>query len=213
MILTEGGSAFTPCPAGSYLARCVSIVDMGTQEYIWEGKVKRPLKVLLAWEILDDEARKDDGTPFILSKRFSQSLHENGELRKALASWRGRDFTAVELKGFDLSSVLGKDAFLSVIHEEKKGRTYANIAAVMKVPKGMVCPEGCGNEPLQQWDMAKPDWAVFATLSPRTVEQIEASPEFKLLKLPSGRIPLKPTAPAPTHTPPDDEYDPDEVAF
>jgi hypothetical protein len=191
----------------------VSIIDMGTQQITFEGNVKHQHKVQLTFEILDDETRKDDGSPFTLSKRYTVSLYERADLRKALVSWRGKDFTAAELISFDLTTVLGKDAFLSVIHEEKKGRTYANITAVMRPPKGMTCPEGCGNEPLQHWDMAKPDWAVFATLSPRTVEQIESSPEFKLLKVPTGRIPLKPTAPAPTHTPLDDEYDPDEVAF
>jgi hypothetical protein len=197
MILTDtGGAAFTPCPAGSYLARCVQLIDMGTQTSTFEGEVKRARKVLAAWEILDDECRRDDGQPFILSKRFTQSLHEKSALRKTLASWRGRDFTPSELRGFDLATVLGKDAFLSVIHTEKDGKTYANIAAVMKPPKGMTCPEGCGNEPLQHWDMTAPDWAVFAVLPPRLVEQIESSPEFQALKLPSGPIALN----APTQT-------------
>lgn len=188
MILTDtGGAAFTPCPAGSYLARCVQLIDLGTQTRNFEGETKKARKVLIAWEILDDdECRRDDGQPFILSKRFTQSLHEKAALRKTLASWRGRDFTPVELKGFDLGTVLGKDAFLSVIHADKDGKTFANIAAVMKPPKGMTCPEGCGNEPLQQWDMAAPDWAVFATLPPRLVEQIEASPEFKALTPPKS---------------------------
>lgn len=211
MILTDtGGAAFTPCPAGSYLARCVQLIDLGTQTSNFEGQTKRSRKVLIAWEILDDECRRDDGQPFILSKRFTQSLHEKAALRKTLASWRGRDFTPVELKGFDLGTVLGKDAFLSVIHTDKEGKTFANIAAVMRPPKGMTCPEGCGNEPLQQWDMNEPDWAVFATLPPRLVEQIETSPEYQTLTPPAGRIPLKqaaavrppapPAPPAPTRT-------------
>jgi hypothetical protein len=69
----------------------------------------------------------------------------------------------------------------------------------MKPPKGMTCPEGCGNEPLVQWDMAAPDWAVFATLPPRLIEQIEVSPEFHTLTPPAGRIALK--QPATVHTP------------
>jgi hypothetical protein len=202
MILTDtGGSAFTPCPAGSYLARCVQLIDLGTQTSNFEGEVKRARKVLVAWEILDDECRKDDGSPFILSKRFTQSLHEKAALRKMLEAWRNRTFSPVELKGFDLGTVLGKDAFLSVIHTDKEGKTFANIAAVMKPPKGMTAPEGTGNEPLVQWDMAAPDWAVFAALTPRLVEQIESSPEFKSLTPPAGRIAVHTPAPTRTHTP------------
>jgi hypothetical protein len=194
MIVTDtGGAAFTPCPAGSYLARCVSLIDLGTQTSTYEGETKRARKVLVAWEILDDETRKDDGTPFVLSKRYTQSLHEKAALRKTLASWRGRDFTPVELKGFDLAGVLGKDAFLSVIHTDKDGKTFANIAAVMKPPKGMTRPDGTATEPLQQWDMAAPDWQVFAVLTPRLIEQIESSPEFKLLTVPKS---IKLAAPA-----------------
>ena len=197
MIVTDsGGAAFTPCPAGSYLARCVSLIDLGTQQSTYEGEIKRARKVLVAWEILDDETRKDDGSPFVLSKRFTQSLHEKAALRKTLASWRGRDFTTVELKGFDLAGVLGKDAFLSVIHTDKDGKTFANIAAVMKPPKGMTRPDGTATEPLQQWDMAAPDWQVFAVLTPRLVEQIESSPEFKLLSVPKSIKLAAPGAPA-----------------
>ena len=199
MILTDtGGAAFNPCPAGSYLARCTQLIDLGTQTTTYEGETKKTRKVLVAWEVLDDECRRDDGQPFVLSKRFTQSLHEKAALRKTLASWRGRDFTPTELKGFDLGAVLGKDAFLSVIHTDKDGKTFANIAAVMKPPKGMICPEGCGNEPLQHWDMAAPEWAIFATLAPRLVEQIEAFPEFKALTPPKGRIALPPPTSAST---------------
>ncbi len=204
MILTDtGGTTYAPCPAGSYLARCVQLIDMGTQQSTFENKPKSARKALISWEILDDDVRRDDGQPYVVSKRFTQSLHEKAALRKTLAAWRGRDFTAQELAGFDLAALLGKDAFLSIIHADKDGKTYANIAGVMRPPKGMVCPVGCGIEPLIHWDMAAPDWAVFATLSPRLVQQIEASPEFAALTPPRSvsltprSAPAAPAAPAP----------------
>jgi hypothetical protein len=196
MILTDsGGTAFTPCPAGSYLARCIQLIDLGTQESTYEGETKRARKVLVAWEVLDDECRRDDGAPFILSKRFTQSLHEKAALRKTLASWRGRDFTPVELRGFDLKAVLGQNAFLSVIHTDKDGKTFANIAGCMKPPKGMTAPLP-GSEPLAHWSMAEPDWAVFAALPSRLQDHISASPEFKLLNPPKSVTLPTPTAPA-----------------
>lgn len=199
MIVSENTTAtFTPCPAGSYLARCVQLIDLGTQASNFEGQEKRARKVLVAWEVLDDECRRDDGQPFVLSKRFTLSLHEKAALRKTLASWRGRDFTPLELKGFDLATVLGKDAFLSVIHTEKDGKTFANIAAVMKPPKGMTAAPG--TEPLIHFDLTAPDWKVFTDLSPRLAEQIAASPEFQALKPPQGGsapAPAQPLAPPP----------------
>lgn len=216
MIVSEatGGSTFTPCPAGSYLARCVRLVDMGTQKTEYQGEVKTARKVLLAFEVLDDEARRDDGEPFVLSKRYTLSLHEKAALRKDLASWRGRDFTPEELKGFDLKTILGKDCFLSVVEATKGDRIYSNIASIMRPPKGMTAPEGTGNEPLLYWDMsaANPDWQALQQLHPKLIEQIEQSPEYQRLTPPKRvSMPARPAAPArapaPTEPPQDSGFD------
>lgn len=198
MILTDsGGTTYAPCPAGSYLARCVQLIDLGTQQSTFEGKPKSARKVLISWEILDDDVRRDDGQPYVMSKRFTASVHEKAALRKMAEAWRNRTLTPQELAGFNLAALLGKDAFLSVIHADKDGKTYANIAAVMKPPKGMVCPVGCGTEPLMHWDMAAPDWSVFAGLSSRLQEQIATSPEFAALTPPrSVSLTPRPAAPA-----------------
>lgn len=190
MIISEntGGAAFTPCPAGTYLARCVRLIDLGRQTTDYQGETKTAHKVLMGFEILDASVRRDDGEPFVVSKRFTASLHEKAALRKTLASWRGKDFTPDELKAFDLGSVLGKTCFISLVDSAKDGRTYTNIAAVMAAPKGVTPPEGTCNEPLVHWDMAKPDWVAFSFLPARVVEQIEASPEFKALTPPAGRV-------------------------
>lgn len=200
MIVSEnaGGSTFTPCPPGSYLARCVRLVDLGTQQTEYQGESKSAHKVLLAFEVLDTETRRDDGEPFVLSKRYTLSLHEKAALRKELASWRGRDFTPEELKGFDLRNILGKECFISVVESTKGDRTYSNIASIMKPPKGMRPPEGTCNEPLVYWDMSAdaPDWAGLNMLHPKLIEQVEASPEFKRLK-PPKRVQVSARAPAP----------------
>lgn len=199
MIVSEnaGGSTFTPCPPGSYLARCVRLVDMGTQQTEYQGETKSARKVLLAFEVLDADTRRDDGEPFVLSKRYTLSLHEKAALRKELASWRGRDFTPEELKGFDLRNILGKDCFVSVVGSTKGDRTFSNIASIMKPPKGMHPPEGTCNEPLLYWDMSAdaPDWMAFHQLHPKLIEQVEASPEFKRLT-PPKRVPMPARAPA-----------------
>lgn len=212
MIVTDtGGSAFTPCPAGSYLARCVRIVDMGSQTTDYQGERKTARKVLLGFEVLDDETRRDDGEPFVLSKRYTLSLHEKAALRKDLASWRGRDFTAEELRGFDLKNVLNAPAFISVVEVTKDGKVFSNIASIMKVPKGMSASPA--TEPTMMWDMAAPDWSVFPTLPKRIIAQIEASPEFKALKPPAGRIPLHQPAPPADSGFDDLPNDLDDVAF
>jgi hypothetical protein len=93
---------------------------------------------------------------------------------------------------------LGKTCLIALVDSTKDGKTYSNIAAIMALPKGTTPPEGTCNELTMHWDMAAPDWAVFAALPARLVEQIEASPEFKALTPPTGRI----AAPSPMQAPP-----------
>lgn len=201
MIVSENaGPAYTPCPAGSYLARCVRLIDLGTQTTDYQGETKIAHKVLISWEIMDAETRREDGSPYVVSKRYTASLHPKAGLRKELASWRGRDFTPEELKAFNLANLLGKDCFISLVDAVKDGKTYTNIASIMKAPKGMTAPEGTANESLVHWDMANPDWTAFAQLGNRLQQQIEASPEFKALT-PPARIPLPARSEAPASRP------------
>jgi hypothetical protein len=178
MILTETSSAnFTPCPAGTFLARCCQIIDMGTQQVEYQGEAKPAHKVLIRFEILDRDTYTDSGGAYTVSKRYTASLHEKAALRRDLETWRGAKFTDAELQRFDLAGVLGKTCLLSVVHETKGDRTFANIAGVMKAPKGMTGSEP--SEPLVHFDLAAPDWQVFDRLGDKLKAQIAASPEFK----------------------------------
>lgn len=191
LTITESGSGnFSPCPPGTYPARCILVADLGTQESDYQGETKHSHKVLLSFEICDDETRRDDGGAFILSKRYTASLHEKAGLRKDLASWRGRDFTPEELAGFNVSNILGKPCLVSVTHVTKADRTFANIASIMNLPKGMTCPPNIA-EPLS-FDLSDPDPEAFDKLPQRVQDQIKAAPEYKtanyksVLSVPSG---------------------------
>ena len=199
-IAETGTTDYTPAPAGTFTARCASVIDLGTQTSVWEGEEKRAHKVMLSFEITDSDTRRNDGTPFLVSKRFTASLHIKAGLRKFLESWRGRPFTPEELRGFDLKNVRGLDCLVGVIHETKGDKTYANLGSVMKLPKGM--PAGAGEITPAVFDLAAPDWAVFAGLGSRLQDQIAESPEYIAIKNKpavisvGGPAPARPTEPA-----------------
>jgi len=69
-----------------------------------------------------------------VSKNFTVTLAEKSTLRKDLQTWRGKDFTADELRGFELKNVLGQWAMISVVETENNGNTYTNIANINPVP-------------------------------------------------------------------------------
>jgi hypothetical protein len=128
------GTKFAPAPAGTHAAVCCDVRDLGILETTWQGETKRQHKILVSWQI--DEVR-DDGKPFLVSRRYTLSLHEKAGLRKDLESWRGRAFTEAELHQFDVETIIGKCCLLNVVHKQSGGDTYANVGGVMALPRGM----------------------------------------------------------------------------
>lgn len=146
LIATEGESKPKQLPpAGTHVARCYSVVDLGTQTLEYMGSTKELRKVRVTWELPDELAVFDEEKgeqPFVLSREYTLSLYEKANLRHDLESWRGKQFTAQELAGFDIFTLIGAPCLLSVIHKTSdKGKTFANVTTVSKLPKGMNCPE------------------------------------------------------------------------
>jgi hypothetical protein len=138
-------SNLPPIEPGVYIATCYGLIDLGTHQNERFNKTAR--KVLIQWEIPDSrmDIERDGESlnlPRAISERYTLSLSEKANLRKALESWRGRRFTAEELKGFDLKNVLGKPCQIQVINESSKDgtRTYAKVGAIMALPKGTTAP-------------------------------------------------------------------------
>jgi hypothetical protein len=157
-----GGTTYEPVPAGTYIARCFSMVHIGTVMETFQGESKLQNKVRLTWELplelkVFNEERGEQ--PYTLGKEFTLSLNEKATLRKFLESWRGKAFTEDEAKSFDISVLLGKPCMLNVIHKvsQKNGKTYAEIASVSPMMKGMNCPDQIsdtfifGYDPYEQW--------------------------------------------------------------
>lgn len=150
-----GGSDFEPLPAGTHVARCVSVVDLGIQETPRGPKEK----VYLGFEVAgvrvewEKDGQKFSGPAFIGST-YNNTINERAILGQHLTSWRGKPFTDEERQGFDLFNVLGAAAMISVTHNENNGKTYANINAIMRLPQGMTCPpaesEQIGYTPMDQ---------------------------------------------------------------
>lgn len=178
MIVASSGGDFKPIPEGSYTATCVRVIDLGTQVTTWQGSDKTQRKVLVAWEVPEVEVEHEgEVKPALIMTRYTASLADKANLRKHLEAWRGRKFTADELRGFDLKNVLGKPCFLQVLHSEDGA--YANVAAIMALPKGSTVPEP--HHPLIHFSLDDGDFdpAIYDSLSPKLQETIAQSPEYK----------------------------------
>ena len=131
-------SSFEPIPEGTYSAVCHLLVDLGVQHNKTFDSSSR--KVMLGWLIPEETYVNKEGfeVPRAMYGTYTASIGKKAKLRSLLASWRGRDFTAEELDAFNLRNIVGAPCLMNIIHTEgKDGKTYANIAGLMRLPKGM----------------------------------------------------------------------------
>ena len=181
----SGGGTFTPVPPGMYLARCYRIVDLGTQKSEYLGQVKNLPKVMLQFEVHGED---DAGNPLVtsknepmsISKNFTLSLAEKATLRKDLQTWRGKEFTPEELRGFQIDNVLGAWAMIAITKAMgNNGKEYTNIANINSVPKAMKANLPEGHNKCAAFYIEDPDMDLFETFSDNLRAKIEQSPEWQ----------------------------------
>jgi hypothetical protein len=132
--------------AGSYLGRCISVIDLGHQKTVWDGIEKMSHKILLNFELFGDDSKgalEIDNKPLVVYKRYTLSNHDKSGLMADLKGWMGK----VELP-LNFESLLGKFALVNVVHNEYQGKIYANISGLTQVPSMLVkngLPQGVNN--------------------------------------------------------------------
>lgn len=142
LTISESGSKerLPLIPEGTYVGICNMLVDLGLQYSEQYDRSTR--KVLVGWELPEELCEiKGETVRRTITQRYTASLNEKSTLRRDLIAWRGRDFTADELSAFNLRSIVSAPCMLQIIHREFNGKTYASIAGIMKLPKGMPRPE------------------------------------------------------------------------
>lgn len=130
----KGGSSFL-IPEGLYKARCYEMVELGT---IDNGYGKQQHKVRLSFELpeLKHVFDEDQGEQCVsIKKIYTLSLSEKATLRKHLENWRGHPFSSEELKGFDITQILGAPCKILVSNEihTESGDKYAKIVSISKL--------------------------------------------------------------------------------
>lgn len=145
IVSNNGGGSFTPHPEGPFATTCADVHDLGMVEVTWQGTTKNQHKIDIYFYCGETVEKEYDGekrtVPLLVRSRFTATLDDRGRLRPFLESWRGKKFTPEEEKAFDLETLILAPAFIQVSHNEVNGKTYANIDAIMRMPKGMTQPD------------------------------------------------------------------------
>ena len=198
-------AAFKRVPAGQWPARCVGVIDLGSQKTQFPGEEEKLTRqVQLIFEVYGEDEQgvaltvEHEGheVPMQIStKRMTMSMNEKANLRKTLHAWRGRDFTPEELKHFTVGKLIGAPALLNVVHEEGKNRkTYASIFSITPLPAAMKKGLPPGATKSIVFDLDEFDADTFDSLSEYLQNIIKESVEFKARKPPAAKAPDPATA-------------------
>lgn len=179
-------------PAGSHVALCYAMVDLGTQETEFSGEKSKKRQVRVVWELSDekkvfDEARGEE--PLSAGKNFTLSMHEKAGLRKFMENWRGLKYTEQQAEAVDITTMLGKACLLSISHgtNEKSGKEYAQINSASLLPKSLTKPAPHNNPYFFSLDEF--DQAVYDKLPKWLQEKIALSDEYKAIVSGKGELP------------------------
>jgi len=153
-LIAKEGSSFEPAPEGVFPARCIWVIDLGTQ--VSDGMFGHSEKhqMYLNWELVDETT--SSGLPLTIGSFFTVSLIPKGNLRPTLERWRGRAFTPEELKGFDVAKLINAPCQISIKHQPKADGSgiRAQVSGVMAPVKGMVV--GAAREKTILFDLDDP---------------------------------------------------------
>ncbi|MEC7118725.1 MAG: hypothetical protein VXW65_02325 [Pseudomonadota bacterium] len=181
MIVSRNSSSapLEPLSTGTKLARCIGLLDLGTQHDEYQGKETIQRKVRIVWELPNEQ--HGDGVPFVIGKNYTLSLGDKATLRSDLVAWRnGKEFTEQDLDGFDLRAILGKGCFLSVGQNRNK---KAVVNSVMALPKDTPIPEQFHpTQYLSFEDPATVDLKLIDAQPDFIKNMIRSSPEFEPYK-------------------------------
>jgi hypothetical protein len=174
---TGNSGDFEQPPIGTHKARCIGIVDLGTQHDEYQGKPRIRRVNALKWEL--PEEKMEDGRPFVCTKFYTASLSERSNLYADLVNWRGREFSAEELAGFDAKNVLDKTCLLSITAKVgNDGKTKNRITGIMKGGRDMQVPPRVNELQYFSLERGEFDRKVFDSLSEWYQNKIKASPEW-----------------------------------
>lgn len=185
IIGTRVKAKIPPVDAGTYLAICVSIYDLGEQQVTYNGKTKYVNQVRFTFELPTEQVEVDgEMKPRQLSRTFPVSSSNKSAFRKFLTSWRGKAFSDEEIVAFDTDELLGRSAMIQVVLNDTG--EYANIDSVMRIPKGMPIPTT--ETDLHVFNIDQWDDAAFAALPEWVQEKIKNSTQYQQRHAPETTV-------------------------
>lgn len=124
---------------GAHVARCIQIIDMGTQTPK-DPKYKPSRQIKFVFELIDTNHVFRDGEPpmpFVVSTWGYTFSKGSKKLREFLKNWLGKTITDDMFDSLDLSKFLGYGCNLIVEHyvSATNGLKYSRMVSLSPLPK------------------------------------------------------------------------------
>ena len=187
--MPASGGNFAPTPAGNFVGRCYSLVDLGTQitkSGEFAGKANH--KIRIGFELFGET---EDGSPMTITiegkelplsiyKEYTLSMHEKSTLRKELEAWRGKQFADdQEAVDFDITKLLGAYAMVNIAHRTyDNGKVTANIANLSPLPGALKNAKPTPINKNVLFSLGAPDMELFSSFSEWLKGRISEAPEW-----------------------------------
>ncbi len=136
----SGKREFTPPPAGTHLAVCVDLEDVGLLPNRFEPDGPPVPTIYVYWQI--NELMDNSDKRYLVRQDYRKSLNEKANFRKMLDAWIG-PLSPTDLSPFRSSMIIGKSCLLTITHKtsQKSGKVWASVRAAVPLPKGMMAIE------------------------------------------------------------------------
>lgn len=190
--VTEGKD-FPIIEEGTFQARIVQIIDLGTITNNWNGNETFDRTFAIRFETPTETTVFDESKgeqPFLVTdnvkfKVTREDSQMKSKLDKIIAAVG--DKASAQYNIFDL---LNRTLLIEIKHNQgTNGKTYANIVNYAKLVKGMVVEDRINDLKALYLDPEYFDQSVFETLGEYTQNKIMESPEWQQLqgKMPEGQ--------------------------
>ena len=133
-------------PSGTHISRCYKIIYVGERDYEYQGEPKKKNSLWVYFELPNELAvfNPENGEePYSVNIEYNHVPYETAKIMKHINSWRGKALSPQEIDDFDVSTLLEQPCMLTIVHNTSaaNGKTYANIASISGMPKGIECPK------------------------------------------------------------------------
>jgi len=173
-------------PAGTFIARVVRIIYIGTVKTIntFQGGIEQETpKIHITWELPTEKHVFKEGEPekpFLVSREFTHSMGKKSTLRPITEAILGVSLTDEEAYAFDHDELLGLSCQVTIIHDEKESGTWEKVNSVSALLKGVVCPPPVNDMYVLSYE--KWNEELFQKLPPFLKKKMEGSKEYKAMR-------------------------------